>query len=368
MNEQAAQPAPARALPTVSAVAINYNGGERILKTVEALCSQPFPLRQIVLVDNASTDGTTEQIARRFPRVTVLQLGGNLGPCRSRNAGVDHVDSDLVLLVDNDIYVQDDTIERMARAQQETGAAVVAPRIRLVPERDMVQAEGADVHFVGMIRMRHGWRPAAGLPDERAEVDAAISACLLVEREAYRSVGGFDELYFFYCEDMEFSVRTRSLGHRIVAEPGAVVYHERGEGIVGLSYRGEEPRYPKRRAYLLLRNRLLTMFIHLRWRTLILLAPALAVYEIASLGMALLKGFPVQWLKAWLWQFGHIPAIAERRRRMQSDRKLSDRALLSGGELPFSPGFVSSKAAAAMVAAVNVLINAWWRLARGAIG
>src|SRR5690606_26224889 len=118
-----------------------------------------------------------------------------------------------------------------------------------------------------------------------------------------------------------------------------------GVGIVGLSYRGAEPKYPKRRAYLLLRNRLLTMFIHLRWRTLVLLAPALAVYEAASLGMAVIKGFPLQWLKAWLWQLGHIPDIAKRRRRMQRDRKLSDRALLSGGELPFSPGFVSSKAA-----------------------
>jgi len=353
---------------TVSAVAINYNGGERIIRTIEKLCEQPFELRQIVLVDNASTDGSTQTIAERFPQVRVLQMGENAGPCRSRNAAVRSLDSDLVLLLDNDLYVEPTTIERLVAAQRETGAAVIVPRIRLFEAPDTVQAEGADVHYVGAIRLRHGWRPLSELSTERAEVDGAISACLLVDRDAYLQAGGFEELYFFYFEDLEFSVRMRSLGYAFICEPSAEIYHDRGEGVAGLSYRGAGARYPKRRGYLQSRNRLLMLLTHLRWRTLAVLGPGLMLYEIAGLGMAASKRYVPQWFAAWGWVLAHPGEIRSRRRRMRRDRKRADRELLSGGPLPLSPGFVSGRAMGAVVGVLNVLLSGYYRLVRRLIG
>lgn len=350
--------------PSVGVIVISYNSGERIINTIRHLTGQPYPLAKIIVIDNGSTDGMPEQIEIDFPHVIVHRLGENLGPTTSRNRGVAMLDTDLVLLIDNDVYVEEHTVARMVAAHVETGAAVVCPRIQLIPERDHVQAEGADVHFVGTIRLRHGWQKVDGLPTTRQHVDGCISACLLVERDAYQTAGGFDELYFFYYEDLEFSVRMRSLGYDFVAEPSAVVFHDRGHGIVGLSYRGHEKKYPKRRGYLSLRNRLLMMFSHYRLRTLVMLTPALLMYECANVGMALMKGFGWQWVRAWGWQFGHLGEIIKRRKRMQRERKRGDRDIISGGDIPFSPGMIPPGIATTIVAVITWIMNVNYKIAR----
>ncbi|MFW6059544.1 MAG: glycosyltransferase family 2 protein, partial [Phycisphaeraceae bacterium] len=350
---------------------VNYNGGQRLVNTIEALVNQPFPLERIVLCDNSSTDGAPDQVRERFPEVCVCDLGGNHGPCVARNEGVQRVRSSLVLLLDNDVYVQPNTIEKLVEAWRRTGAAIVCPRVRLLPERDTVQSDGADIHCVGLLRMRHAWTRQNDLPADaaaRREVGGAISACLLVDRGMYERVGGFDELYFFYFEDLEFSVRTRLLGGAVVCEPAVEVLHDRGEGTVGLSFRGSERTYPKRRAYLLQRNRRLTILTHYRLRTIVVLLPALALYELAGFAMAVRKRFVIEWLRSWWWVIPNAGAWWQRRRRMQRERVIRDRELLTGGPLPFSPGFLQGRAAAAMGNLVSGTIAGYWIVVRRLIG
>lgn len=346
---------------TVAAVVVNHNGGERVVNTVRALLEQQTPLREVIVVDNASTDGSVDRIREAFDEVDVLDMGENAGLPAARNAGLRLTHADLVLLIDNDVYVSSDCIDRMIRAYLELGEpAVVCPRIILLPEEDVVQADGAAAHFVGTMMLRHAYRPVADLADETSEVGGCIGACMLLDRQRVLDAGGFDEAYFFYFEDLEFSLRMRSLGHRFVCESAAVVYHDRGRGTPGLSFRGKGE-YPLKRATLTLRHRLMTMLIHYRVSTLLLLSPALAVYEFASMVMAIAQGWGGAWLRAWAWQVRHWRRIATRRRQMQRDRKRGDRDLLMAGPLPLTPGLVQSPFALAAVNTLSTVLTLYWQ-------
>jgi GT2 family glycosyltransferase len=357
----------ADATPTVSAVVVSYNGGDRLLNTLQALHDQAVPLSAVIVVDNHSDDGTPRRIRERFPGVQVVDMGANVGLPAARNAGLRRAATDLVLMMDHDVYVDPECVERLVQRHRDDGAAVVCPRVRLVPERDVVQTDGAETHFVGTMVLRHAYRPAADLPTAATPVGACIGACMLLDRTRALAAGGFDEAYFFYFEDHEFGLRMRSLGHDVVCEPAAVVYHDRGAGTPGLAFRGRGA-YPARRAYITIRNRVLTLLIHYRLRTLVVLAPTLVLYELASLALAVRQGHGRQWVRAWAWHVANAPAVWRRRRRVQRARTLRDRDLLVGGPLPLAPGLIRSRAVGAAVRLFSGALDAYWRVARRWIG
>ena len=354
------------AAPPLDVVAVNCNGGDRILETVAALIRQPAPLRRIYVVDNASTDGSPDRLRGQFPQVVVHPMGRNAGPSAARNAGLRLSDAPFVLVLDEDIYVAEDCVSLLLTAQRDTGAPVICPRVVLHPDRRLVQADGAEAHFVGTMTLRHGFRPVADTPASRDLVRGCIGACMLIDRQKALAAGGFDESYFFYFEDLEFMLRMRALGHDFVCEGSARVYHDRGVGTPGLSFRGRGS-YPARRAALTMRHRLLTMFLHYRWRTLLVLAPALLAYEVATFVLAATRGWTGSWLRGWWWQLTHRESIRERRRALQARRVRGDRELLSGGALPLAPGLLRSPWSRVPLRLFSGALNAYWSLARHAI-
>lgn len=352
---------------TVAVVIVNHNGGEKLLKTLEAIGQQPHRVEQVIVVDSASDDGSPDDAAAHYPQANVIKLEDNVGPCVTRNTGVQACNASMVLLLDSDVYIQPDTIAALLTAQEETGAAVVCPRIILLPEGDQIQCEGATNHFLGTSGMRHGWMLVDEIEPVRAVVPGAISAALLIDRAFYQKAGGFDAILYFYYEDLEFSLRVRALGGEIVCEPAAVVLHDRGTGTVGLSFRGKGS-YPRRRMFLQLRNRLMLVLIYYRLRTLILLAPALLLYEFVSLAAAIAKHTGSEWFRAWLGIVGLRKEIRERRRRIQKQRVTPDRAIFSGGPVPLAPGFVSGGLMGKAIGVLNLIFNTYWKLVRRAIG
>jgi len=353
--------------PSVGAVIINFNGGDKVFHCLRALSRQSAPLASILVVDNGSTDGSAERIRADFPNVDVLALGENRGLPAARNAGLARTESDLVLLLDNDIYPVEDCVHRMLLSHEGDRETVLCPRILLFEERETVQCDGAAAHFTGTMVLRHGYRRAEDLPTRTTEVGACPGGCLLFHRESVLAAGGFDEAYFFYLEDLEFSLRLRALGFRLLCDASAVVLHDRGSGTPGLSFRGSGT-YPARRAFLTLRNRLMTMLIHYRIRTLAVLLPALVLYEFASFGIVLARGWPAEWARAWAWQFRNAKRIWKRRQEAQQSRVVDDKGLLVGGPIPFAPGFLNSRLEKVVSSGLSSIVAGYWRATRGLIG
>jgi GT2 family glycosyltransferase len=348
---------------TVSAVVVTHNGGERALACLRALERQSVPLLEILVIDNASSDGTVARIRESFPAVRIEALPDNRGPGAARNLGLALARGELVLWIDHDIYLAPDALERMLEAKERMPAEVVLPRIRLEPEREIVQCDGGAPHVVGTLVLRNGFTPLASLPQSGpVYVDAAPSGCMLVEKAAVEAAGGFDESFFFYLEDLEFSLRLRLFGLRILAVSAAEVFHDRGTGSK-LAFRGHGS-YPRERAYLLMRNRLRVVATHYAAGTILALAPTLALYEVASLVLSLLHGWGGAWLDAWRWLLDHRREIASRRRWIQARRRVPDGTILEGGPLPIAPGLLKTTLQRRLVEALGWIVASNWRLAR----
>lgn len=347
----------------MSAIVINFNGGERTIRTLRALSLQTSPPDRVVVVDNGSGDGSPERILEMFPDTDLIRLGKNIGLPAARNVGLEAVTSDLVLLIDSDIYLEPDCLEILERTRAETGAVAICPRIRLIPERDVVQADGASAHFIGTMALRHANADVAHTPFERAQVGGCIGACYLLDRERVLAEGGFDEAYFFYFEDLEFMLRLRGRGHAFVCEPEALVYHERGTGTPGLSFRGKG-RYPRRRAYLSMRNRWLTVLLHYETRTILVLAPVLFVYELVTIAWAVGHGWGREWLRSWGWLVRNGQGTLRRRRAAQARKVTGDRRLLSSGPLPLASGVAERGLGRSAAATLSWTFDAYWRAVR----
>src|SRR5690349_6235003 len=140
-----------------SALFVNHNSHGTILKSIQAVIEQDYPLDQIVVVDNGSIDEDVQQIQRMFPDVEVIELKTNRGLSFASNIGLRAITSDLVLLVDDDIYLSSGAIRMLIDAYRETGAVLVCPRIILHPENNIIQCDGASLHFVGMLALGHAY-------------------------------------------------------------------------------------------------------------------------------------------------------------------------------------------------------------------
>jgi GT2 family glycosyltransferase len=352
-----------RDIPTVGAVVVNFNGGDRVLRVIEALMQQTLALTQIVVVDNNSSDGSPRRIRERYPEVQVEQLPANIGLSAARNAGLKSLHTDLAFMVDHDIYAEAPAVELLVEAYCNHQVAVVCPRIRLLPERGVVQMEGAAIHFLSLLILCNGYSDVNVLSNEGHLVDAFTGGCLLMHRRSILDAGGFDEMFFFYFEDLELAFRLRSQGLRFWCEPLAEVFHEPAEGTRDLSYRrGLE--YPRRRAYLTMRNRLLVILIHYRLRTILLLLPVLTMFEIAALLTVLQKRWPAEWFRAWYWQVRHLRTILARRRAGRQHRTVRDRDILVGGPPPVVPGLIGNGMQKYLLSLFSRMVNSYWMLVR----
>jgi len=352
---------------SVSAVIVNYNGGDRVLRTIRCLSKSSAAVEAILVIDNGSSDGSGAALKVRFPEIDVHELERNIGLPAARQLGLERVRSDRVVFVDADVYVDPDCVERLCRAMSDSDAAVACPQVRLLPDGTTVQTDGTSAHFVGTMLLENASIPVREAATSRRFVGGCIGACMLVDRARALAAGGFDPRYFFQFEDLEFTLRLRSLGHRIVSEPSAVVYHDRGSGWPELSWR-QPGRYPTGRAFYTLRNRWLTILLHFRWRTLAVLAPALLVHELAVLAYAIRRRWFLAWVSGWAWHFRHSMETWNRRRWIQERRQASDRDLLVGGPIPVADGVLTTPLAKFGAGTLSRTLNAYWHVSNRLIG
>jgi GT2 family glycosyltransferase len=325
----------------------------------------PAALRQagrfaeLVLVDNGSTDGSLDLVAREFPGVRVVQLGENRGACGARNAAMREATTDLVLCLDNDVMLLDGCVERLIEAlRSHPNAILAAPSVMYADAPAIVQYCGADNHYLGLMILRQENIPLAQIDNRIQQTDSLVTACFLVDRTRLVDPEPFDELYFIYFDDHDFGVRQRTLGYSLLIVPEAHVLH--GAGQAGLSIR-KLGKYSSRRVYLLIRNRWLFLLKHYGLRSLVLLSPVLLAYECAQLVIVVKKGWIREWARAVGWIVRQFPTVLAKRRIVQSTRKLPDREWFSDGPIPFRAELASGRLELAGRRALDLISGCYWQ-------
>ena len=346
----------------VTAVVINYNSGPALAGAISALRDQTVTFAEIIVVDNNSTDGSTE-INEHKGAFRLIRVGENSGAPAARNIGFEAATTELVMIVDADMLPTPDCVANLMRSLDRFDATVAVPRIVFAPEYTTIQFDAAEPHFLGLLSLQNRNASLNDSPADDHIVNAAPSGCLLAKRQRVVDLGGFCAFYFFYFEDLEFSQRITMAGERIVFSANAITGHDRGEGTPGLSYRvaGE---YPKRRAYLTMRNRLLTIASLYSGRSIILLLPAFAIFEIVTIAGCLWRRWLGQWFSAWWWVCRNHKQWRAHRSMAQTNRKRPDSEVLAGGDIPFAQGFFASTWQKTFALMLSKLLNGYWHLVK----
>ncbi len=222
----------------LSVVIVNWNGREDILRCLQSLRSAPSAGdMEIIVVDNASTDDSVEQIQHLFPAVHLIQTGANLGFARAANRGLEKAQGDYVLFLNPDTIVPHGTLDAALTALR-CRPTIGALGVRLLNSDGSVQPScGRFLSLSGLIRqncaalgfdMQH-WE--SGRQDnlfsgtQTEDVDWAMGAFLLCPQVVLTEVGGFDEDYFLYSEDMDLCYRMRQHGYGVLYFPEVAVTH-----------------------------------------------------------------------------------------------------------------------------------------------
>ena len=234
MNKEGLRDSGQKFWPKITVVIVNWNGEQFLERCLTSLMDQTVKPQEIILIDNASSDGSLG-IARRFPLVRLIALDQNTGFARGNNLAIKAAskESTWIALINSDAYAGPRWLESLLLAA-ESNPEFVAFGSKLVNEAERMQMDGAGdaYHMSGLVwRMAHG-TPVSASAENEHEVFSPCAAAALYRRSAVREVGGFDEDYFCYVEDEDLGFRLRLAGYRSLYVPNSVAYHV-GSGSTG---------------------------------------------------------------------------------------------------------------------------------------
>ena len=232
--------------PDVSAVLVNYNAGRELRRALQSiadeLAERPW---EAVVVDNASSDGSTAIVAEFAPRTRLLHNTENVGFARGVNQGIEASTSPTLLIMNPDCELVPGAVDALAAVLRDNpSCAVAGPRI-LNPDGSVQGSARGDPDMVtgffgrttllrrllpGLAVSRRNVIAAGGISDsgDSVVVDWVSGACMLARRDSLREIGGFDDRYFLYWEDADVCRRLRSRGYHIRYAPQATAVHQVG--------------------------------------------------------------------------------------------------------------------------------------------
>jgi GT2 family glycosyltransferase len=319
--------------PDTAIVVLNYNGRRLLPDCLASLKRLTMPA-DVVVADNGSTDDSLAYLAAEQPGVRVLDLGRNLGFANGYNQALQAVDHPWLVLLNNDAALAPDWLEHLRTfAANHPRAAILGGKLLFQDPptpggQPVLQSVGASFTTAGTA-FEIGWgQPDAGQFDEARTVGTIPGAAMLVRREVFFELGGFEPDYVAYLEDVDLCWRAWLRGHEVYVVPGAVAHHHYGASGGG--------RLSTYRVRLMQRNRLANMVKNLEAASLpgaIVVSIAYDTYRMLeyagkgqwSAARALAAGTLAFW-RAWR------PTLARRaqvqRTRVRSDRELRQRGLL----------------------------------------
>jgi GT2 family glycosyltransferase len=224
--------------PKVAVVILNHNGkvlAERCLRSVVA---SPYTNKEIILVDNASTDHSPEYLQTVFPNIVVLNNSENLGVAGGRNRGFREAVSrgnDYVLSLDNDAHIDARLIGRLVEvAESDSRIGVLGPKTYSDDGSARIQCAGGSITYTQNVCSHRGLGEVdRGQFDEIQDVDYFPGFGFMARREVFEKLNFLDEGFYGYgYEDTDFCLRAVQAGYRVVYVPGAVMWHQ-GSATIG---------------------------------------------------------------------------------------------------------------------------------------
>jgi len=283
------------------AVIPNWNGAGRLERCLASLQAQRGAAAELVVVDNASADGSAEAAERAGARV--LRFAENRGFAAAVNRGVSESESELVAVINNDVELDAEWLARLEAALDRHPECGMVTGRTLLRARPGILDGAGDALALGLAAARLGHGQPDGPAWRQARPVLAVSgAASLFRREVFRRVGGFEEAFFAYLEDVEFCLRAQLAGFQARYVPEAVAWHEVGASLVGQAFLpvGEDRALHPRVVTWMTAHQLLLVARYARRGALRAVLPRAVVVQALWAARMLLAGRPLAWLRGLL--------------------------------------------------------------------
>ena len=225
-------------LPRVSVVIVTWNGLGLLERFLPSVLATDYPALEVVVADNASTDGTAEWLAEHHPDVVRVRHPENWLFARGNNAALAHASGELVCFLNNDVEVPPGWLSPLVDALRTPDVVAVQPKLLQLDDRDRFEYAGASGGFLDATgipftrgRLFFTLERDRGQYDDARDVFWATGAALLVRREAFERAGGFDESFGMHQEEIDLCWRMQRAGGRVRVEPASRVYHLGGASL-----------------------------------------------------------------------------------------------------------------------------------------
>jgi GT2 family glycosyltransferase len=210
----------------ITVIIVNWNGGEMLAECLRRLKAQTIQPARVLVVDNASSDGSVTGAGKLTDDATVLRMNANLGFAAGNNRALAECDTEFVALLNPDAFPEPDWLERLlAAARLNADVAAFGSRQLCHDNPEVLDGIGDNYHISGL-----AWRERYGIRQREKdlvprEIFSPCAAAALYRRQAVVDAGGFDEDFFCYLEDVDLGFRLRLAGHKAMYVPYAVVHH-----------------------------------------------------------------------------------------------------------------------------------------------
>ena len=239
----------------VAVVILNWNGRAYLARFLPSVLEHSAGIAEVVVADNASTDGSIEWLADAFPATRVLRFSENGGFSKGYNDALAMIDADYYVLLNSDVEVTAGWLAPMLEMMEEhPRVGACQPKVLCHHDKTRFEYAGAAGGFIDAYgypfcrgRIFDELEEDAGQYDDEREIFWATGACLFVRAELYHQLGGLDEDFFAHMEEIDFCWRMKNAGFKLMVCPSSKVYHVGG---------GALPKSSPRKTYLNFRNNL----------------------------------------------------------------------------------------------------------------
>lgn len=298
-----------------SVIIPNWNGKKLLDTCLSSVINQDA---EIILVDNGSTDNSIDYVEKNYPSVRLVKLNKNFGFARAINEGVKASDCEYVILLNNDTEVGQDFVKSLIECA-DLHPEVISVNSKLLNfyDRKTIDGVGIQINEVGQARSI-GWQVEDGNRFSKEQyIFGATGGASLFRREEFIKLGGFDDSYFMYSEEVDFAFRAQFLGYKSIYCPKAYVYHK---------HKASARRKPQHIEYWQFRNMTQTIIkdfpagiLAKKWRWL-----KIILVHFNTIFYQLKNGYFWAPFLADFWILVHLPNLLIARGKIQSDKKVGN--------------------------------------------
>jgi GT2 family glycosyltransferase len=301
-----------------SIIIVSYNAKEKLMRCLASVLQSLGDDCEIIVVDNASSEGNADTIESDFPEVTLIRSSTNLGFAAGCNLGAQQANGEYFVFLNPDTLVEENWLKALLKpleASEQVG--LTTSKILLLDSPERINTCGCNIHITGLTLCR-GMGRSRQLYTQADEVGAISGAAFAIRRRLFDRLKGFDAEMFLYMEDTDLSLRARLLGFPTVYVPDSIVYHDYELRITPLKVFWQE------------RNRYLMLLKSFKWRTLLLLLPVHLLAELITWSFVLLsdRSNLKNKLNAYRWILDNWSLVMQKRRATQALRAVSDREMI----------------------------------------